>query len=45
VYEAALSLSRHLGELNPNRSDRERNAEIHRFQRPNYRTGGRGIGI
>jgi hypothetical protein len=28
MYEAALSLSRHLGELNPNRGDKDRNAEI-----------------
>ena len=44
VYEAALSLSRHLGELQPNRSDRERNAEIQAWQRPNFRSSGDDLG-
>ncbi len=45
VYEAALSLSRHLAELNPNRSDKDRNAEIQRFQRPTYRSRGDDLGL
>ena len=44
VYEAALSLSRHLHELNPNRSDRERNAEILAWQRPSYGSHDDGLG-
>ncbi len=44
VYEAALSLSRHLAELDPKRSDRDRNVEIQRFQRPSYRCREDGFG-
>jgi hypothetical protein len=45
IFEAALPLSRHLQGLDPNRSDKQRNAEIQGWQRPSYRSRGDDLGL